>query len=125
MNISIEEFREKILKTLKKNFSAKESVVIADYLIWAEASGIKTQGIVKMAGTEPLQNIKPKHEIKVEKDTKLSQLINAGACPAPLVSSIATDVAIKKAKESDFGIVGVHNVFFKQWGTGVLRRENG
>jgi len=111
MNISVEELRKKILKTLKKNFSAKESATIADYLIWAEASGIKTQGIVKMAGTEPLQNIKPKNEIKVEKDTKLSQLINAGACPAPLVSSIAADVAIKKAKEFGFGIVGVHNVF--------------
>jgi LDH2 family malate/lactate/ureidoglycolate dehydrogenase len=74
-------------------------------------SGIKTQGILKLTGTEPMQNVKSKHPIKIERDTKLSQLINAGACAAPLVSQIATDTVIAKAKEHGFGIVGVHNTF--------------
>lgn len=64
-----------------------------------------------MIGSEPLQNIKPRHDIKVERDTKLSQLINAGAYPAPLVSQQATDIVIQKAKEHGFAIVGVHNTF--------------
>jgi L-2-hydroxycarboxylate dehydrogenase (NAD+) len=112
MKISVAELRQKILDTLEeKGFSAEDSKRIADYLMWAETSGIKTQGIIKMTGTEPLQNIKPKHEIRVERDTKLSQLINGGANPAPLVSQKATDVAIEKAKEHGFGIVGVRNTF--------------
>lgn len=112
MKISVAELRQKVLETLKeKGFSPEDSKSIADYLLWAEMSGIKTQGIIKMTGTEPLQNIKPKHEIKVERDTKLSQLINGGAHPAPLVSQKATDVAIQKAKEHGFAIVGVRNTF--------------
>lgn len=111
MKIAIEELREKILTTLRKNFSAEEAKKIADYFIWAEMSGIKTQGIIKMTGTEPIQTIKPQHEIKIERDKKLSQLINAGANPAPLVSVVATNTAIDKAKEHGFGIVGVHNYF--------------
>lgn len=64
-----------------------------------------------MTGTEPLQNIQPKHEIRIERDTKLSQLVNGGGHPAPLVSQKATDVVIEKAKEHGFGIVGVRNTF--------------
>ncbi len=112
MKIAVEDLRAKILATLEsKGFSKSDAESITAYLLWAETSGIKTQGIIKMTGTEPLQNIQPKHEIRVERDTKLSQLINGGAHPAPLVSQKATDVVIEKAKEHGFGIVGVHNTF--------------
>ncbi len=112
MQIKISELREKIVRTFEsRKFSNEDSRVIADYLVWADMSGIKTQGVIKMTGTEPLQNIQPKHEIKIERDTKLSQLLNGGANPAPLVSQHATNVVIEKAKEHGFGIVGVHNTF--------------
>ncbi len=112
MKISIKELREKVLTTFTENgFPPEDSEKIWEYLLWAEMSGNSTQGIIKMTGTEPLQNIKTKHEIKIERDKKLSQLINGGANPAPLVSSHATDVAIQKGKEHGFGIVGVRNTF--------------
>ena len=111
MKISVKELREKVVATLQKNFTENEATRIAEYLLWADMSGIKTQGVIKMTGTEPLQDIKPQHEIKVERDTKLSQLINAGAYPAPLVSQQATDVVIEKAKQHGFAIIGVHNTF--------------
>jgi L-2-hydroxycarboxylate dehydrogenase (NAD+) len=111
MKIAITELREKIINTLSTGMDRTHAEEVADYFMWAEMSGNKTQGILKMTGTEPIQNIKPKHEIKVERDTKLSQLIDAGANPAPLVSLVATDGAIKKAKEHGFGLVGVHNYF--------------
>jgi LDH2 family malate/lactate/ureidoglycolate dehydrogenase len=51
MKISVAELRQKILDTLEeKGFSAEDSKRIADYLMWAETSGIKTQGIIKMTG---------------------------------------------------------------------------
>lgn len=111
MKMQIKELRDKVTKTLSQNFSPEETARIVDYLLWADMSGNKTQGLIKMTGTEPLQSIKPQHEIKIEKDTKLSQLINAGANPAPLVSGIATDAVIQKAKEHGFGLAGVHNYF--------------
>ena len=62
MKVKVEALRAKILNTLS-NFDRDEAEKIADYLIWADMSGIKTQGVIKLTGTEPLQNIKPKHEI--------------------------------------------------------------
>ena len=111
MKVKISELRHHIESLLSMRFTAEESARITDYLIWADMSGIVTQGIIKMTGTEPLQAIKPKHDITVERDTPISQLINAGAYPAPLVSQRATDVAIEKAKKGGFAIVGVHNTF--------------
>jgi L-2-hydroxycarboxylate dehydrogenase (NAD+) len=112
MKIKITELRGKILNTLiTKGFSESDANIVADYLLWADMSGNKTQGLIKMTGDTPLQSIKPQSEIKVDRDTKLSQLIDAGANPAPLVSGRATDVVIEKAKEHGFGLVGVHNYF--------------
>jgi len=45
----------------------------------------------------------------VERNTKLSQLINAGDHLSPYVSQVAVDRVIEKAKEHGFGIVGMHN----------------
>jgi len=112
MQYSVTDLEHKIKTTLsEKGFSEVDAASVTEYLLWAEASGVKTQGVIKMTGTAPLQNIKPLHEIRIERDTKLSQLINGGANPAPLVSQKATDVAIEKAKAHGFGIVGVRNTF--------------
>jgi LDH2 family malate/lactate/ureidoglycolate dehydrogenase len=112
MKISIAELKEKIKKTLQeKGFNDSDTVRIVDYLLWAEMSGIKTQGIVKMTGTEPLQDIQPLYSPKIERDTQLSQLIDGGANPAPVVASLATETAIAKAKEHGFAIIGARNTF--------------
>jgi L-2-hydroxycarboxylate dehydrogenase (NAD+) len=111
MKIAVDELRSKIMSTLRESFTKEHADRIAEYLLWADMSGIKTQGVIKLTGREPLQAIKPQHEIRVERETKLSQLINAGAYPAPLASQQATDVVIQKAKEHGFAIVGVHNTF--------------
>ena len=112
MNIAINELKEKIEKTLKeKGFSNQDTARVVDYLLWAETSGIKTQGLVKMTGTEPLQDVKPLHEPKIERETQLSQLIDGGANPAPVIASLATETAITKAKEHGFAVVGARNTF--------------
>ncbi len=59
MKISITSLHEQISKILSKNISLEHASTVADYFVWAEASGNKTQGIVKMIGTEPIQNIVP------------------------------------------------------------------
>jgi len=111
MKVTLESLKQQIAEMLSKNMSPEHAVEVADYFVWAEASGNKTQGIVKMTGTEPIQEIVPKYDPKVERDTKLSRLIDAGANPAPLAARIGTDVAIEKAKTHGFGLVGIHNTF--------------
>ena len=105
MKITISELRNKLIGILSKNFSQDKATKITDYIVWAETSGNKTQGIVKLTGAEPMQDVIPQHEIIIERDTKLSQLINGGANPAPFVTQVATDVVVQKAKEHGFAIV--------------------
>jgi L-2-hydroxycarboxylate dehydrogenase (NAD+) len=111
MKIAINELRNKIMGHLQKNLTIEQASIVADYLLWAEMSGVSTQGIIKMTGTEPIQGIIPKYKPKIERDTKLSRLIDAGANPAPLVTKQATEIAIHKATEHGFGLVGVRNTF--------------
>ncbi len=111
MLIAIDELQQKILVTLGQKFPLDQAEKITEYFLWAEMSGFKTQGILKMTGTEPIQNITPKYAIRIDRDTKLSQLIDGGANPAPVAFRIATEVAIQKAQRAGFAIVGVHNTF--------------
>lgn len=111
MKIALDELRNKVLATLEQSFDTTTAQQIADCLLWADMSGIKPMGLAKMTGTEPLQKIKPLRDIAVERDTQLSQIIDAGSWPSVAVCQRATDVAIAKAKEHGFGIVGVHNLF--------------
>lgn len=112
MKIKIDELRTKIIETLTSNgFSEADSESVADVLIWCDMSGINVMGTMKLTGPEPIQLIKPKHDIEVERETKISALLNAGANPAPLATQVATNMAIDKAKESGFAIVGLHNTF--------------
>lgn len=47
MQIAITELRGKILETLHKNFNNDEAAIITNYLLWANMSGNKTQGLIK------------------------------------------------------------------------------
>lgn len=111
MQIALSELEQRMLSMLSQKFSAKDATNIVNCLLWAEMCGLKTQGVVKMTGTEPLQDIVPKHPLRVERDTPLSQLIDGGANPAPAVFQTATEVAIEKAQKSGFAIVGARNTF--------------
>lgn len=111
MRVSIEGYRKKVTQLLSNNFSDNEAGRITDYLLWADMSGINTQGVIKLTGTEPLQNIQPSGKIKIDRETKLSALLDGNKNPAPLVAQQATDIAIEKAKEHGFAIVGAHNTF--------------
>src|SRR5262249_38517327 len=110
MKIAVDELRSKMIDTLSGRFTPTDSERIVAVLLWADMSGIGTQGVIKFTGTEPLQNIVPEHEVKIERETPISVLMNAGANPAPLVAQDATDRAIAVAEVSGLSIVGVHNI---------------
>ncbi|MDA9129259.1 Ldh family oxidoreductase [Candidatus Gracilibacteria bacterium] len=112
MKIKISELKRLVeSKFIEKNISPEIVEKISDYLVWAEMSGKNTQGIVKMFGTEPLQDIVPQHEIKTERETPCSLLIDAGANSSIYTSQLATERVIEKAKFVGMAIVGVRNTF--------------
>ncbi len=60
MKISTTKLHQKIVATLEAaGFENEESAKTADYLVWADASGINTQGTIKLTGGAPIQNVKP------------------------------------------------------------------
>lgn len=60
MKIAIQDLRKNIAKTLLDNgFNDEDARRTIDYILWAEMSDNKTQGLVKMTGNWPLQDIKP------------------------------------------------------------------
>lgn len=112
MKIKIDDLRDLIVKILSsKNYSVQEARKIAEVLLYAELSGKNTQGVLKLTGTEPAQNIKPEYPAKIIKETKASALVDGGKSAGPLSAQVAVDVAIHIGKENGFSIVGLNNTY--------------
>src|SRR3989338_978531 len=100
MKIKITELRGLVMKALtSKYYSQDEAEKIADVFLYAELTGKNTQGILKLLGSEPAQEIKPKHPPKVVKETDLSALIDGGGAACPLAAQVATDKVIDIANK--------------------------
>ncbi|HVV14868.1 MAG TPA: Ldh family oxidoreductase [Candidatus Paceibacterota bacterium] len=112
MKIKIEELRQLMVKILAgKYYSQEEAEKIAEVFLYAELSGKNTQGVLKLLGSEPAQNIQPKYLPKIIKETKVSALVDGGGAAGPLAAQFALDKAISLAKETGVGIVGLNNTF--------------
>lgn len=112
MKIKITELQKLIVEILSSKFYSKqEAEKIAEVLLYAELSGKNTQGVLKLTGTEPAQNIKPEYPAKILKETKVSALIDGGKSAGPLSAQVGVDTAIRIAKESGFSVVGLNNTY--------------
>lgn len=76
-------------------------------MLFAQLRG-NNQGIIKITsgGMNRGADVGP---IKVERDTKLSALINGNNQPGMLVLSKAMEMAVERAKGMGFGIVGTNH----------------
>lgn len=112
MKIATQELKELMIQALSgKHYSQEEAEKITEVFLYAELVGKNTQGLLKLLGSEPAQDIKPEYPPKIVKETELSALIDGGGAAGPLPSQIATDKAIEIAKKRGFGIVGTTNTF--------------
>ncbi|MBI4121036.1 MAG: Ldh family oxidoreductase, partial [Parcubacteria group bacterium] len=93
---------------LKYGYTAEESAIIKRVLLYAQMRG-NNQGVVKLIGPG-IPKAKDAGNIEVEKNTKLSALINGSKNHAMVVVNQAVDTAIQKAKEHGIGIVGVNHI---------------
>lgn len=106
-----------------KHFSASQARDIAEVLLYAEMSGKNTQGIIKLLGNEPIQNIIPEHGPKIVKNTKVSALIDGGRNPGILVSTMAVRLAIKKCKKNGLALIGTNNTYSSTGALGYYANE--
>ncbi len=124
MKIPVAELKALLVDIISaNNYSKKEAEQITEVLLYAEVSGKNTQGILKLLGSEPAQNIKPKYPAKVVKETKLSALIDGGGAAGPLSAQVAVDKAIEIAKENGFAIVGLNDTFSSVGAIGFYVRK--
>ncbi len=122
--IKISELENLIIKTLSsKYYSVEDAKKIAEVYLWAELTGKNTQGILKLLGTEPSQDIEPKYAPKVIKETNSTAVIDGGGAAGPLVSQIATDLLIEKSKGNGIAIVTANNIFSSTGAIGFYARK--
>ncbi len=124
MKIKISELREIVERVIaSRHYSAEEAKRISEVLIYAELSGKNTQGVLKLFGTEPLQNIVPRHTPKIIKETNLSALIDGGGNAGMLAAQLATDKVIELASKAGFAIVALNNTFSSIGAIGFYARK--
>lgn len=112
MKISVSKLRKLIEQIMSsKYYTPEEAAKVADVYIFAEVTGKDTQGILKLMGTEPSQNIKPKYPPKSIKDTPVSTVIDGGGAAGPLAAQVAVDSLIDKAKNNGFAVAASNNTF--------------
>lgn len=110
-------------KFIETYYTPEQAEKMVDVLMYGEMSGKNTQGVLKLSGTEPMQNVKPKYPAKIIKETKVSALIDGGGNAAILVCRMANDIAIQKCRESGIAIVGTHHTFSSSGAIGYYVEE--
>ena len=90
----------------------EEASIVAEVTLDADLKGFSSHGLGRfpqyVKGLE-VGNIKPKSEIVVEKDSPATALINGNHGFGHVITYRAMEMAIKKARETGIGLVGIHN----------------
>lgn len=102
---------EKLLSLLTEHFGADKAQRISDVILYAEQHGIEGQGLAKLAGTEPLQSIKPEAELEISHKSDVSCQINAHRQPSFYAAQTGVDIAINIAKRKGIAVVGINGVY--------------
>jgi LDH2 family malate/lactate/ureidoglycolate dehydrogenase len=115
MKIGVEEARALLQRAMRKiNFTTQEADIIADHLLDCELRGVPIGGlsralsVIERYGAQPAER-KP---IQITRETASSAAIEGGDSIGYLVGRMATELAIRKAKETGIGIVGAHCAIF-------------
>ncbi|MEZ4753574.1 MAG: Ldh family oxidoreductase [Bdellovibrionota bacterium] len=111
--IKLQELERLAKNIMLKSGNLKENQIdsVVEVLLFAQKTGRHTQGVIKLIGTEPLQEIKQSNEIETVKETKLSLKLAAHGNPAPLVTTIGMQKAIEKCVAHGIGIVGINGIY--------------
>lgn len=109
MLVKIEWLKEQMQETLK-HLPEEQRTVVIDVLLWADMTGKHTQGVMKLTGTEPLQNITPRGDISIDTN-KCATLVHGNGHPSPFTTIKGLEAAIQAAHTHGVGIAGVSGIF--------------
>jgi L-2-hydroxycarboxylate dehydrogenase (NAD+) len=122
MIVTIEELRRIVHKALTKyGYSEGEIGIIREVLMYAQLRE-NNQGIVNLTSKGFSKGDVP-DEIKIVKETKLSALLNGNKHSDMVVMDKAMRMALQKAKEHGFGIVGMNNTSTSTGSIGYFAHE--
>jgi LDH2 family malate/lactate/ureidoglycolate dehydrogenase len=122
MKVSIQELKDVTRKVLlASGYDDAESDIIMDVLMYAQLRG-NNQGIVKLIGAGMPKSTSA-GEITIERETKLSALLNGADNQGMVVVKRAVEIAIEKAREHGFGMVGTNNTRSSTGAIGYWARE--
>lgn len=110
MKVHITEIKTLALKALKKyGYTDEEASVILDILSYAQLRG-NNQGLVKLIG-KGIPKSADAGAIVVTRETKLSAMIDGAKNMGMIAMKMAMEMAVSKAREHGFGIVGTTNTY--------------
>ena len=122
MKVSIDELKDVTRKVLlASGYDEAESDIILDVIMYAQLRD-NNQGIVKLIGAGMPANPKA-GQITVERETKLSALLNGDHNQGMVVLKRAVGIALEKAREHGFGMVGTNNTSSSTGAIGYWARE--
>lgn len=108
MKVKIQELEETALGAVKKyGYTDSEAEIIKNILMYAQLRG-NNQGVVKLIGNG-IPRIKSGKEPTIEKETKVSVLLNGNYTHAMVVMDKLVDIALDKARDIGVGIAGNHD----------------
>jgi LDH2 family malate/lactate/ureidoglycolate dehydrogenase len=115
MKVGIEEARALLQSAMRKiNFTTQEADIIADHLLDCELRGVTIGGlsralsIIERYGEQPVN----RPPIQITRETASSAAIEGGDTIGYLVGRMATELAIRKARDTGIGVVGAHCAIF-------------
>ncbi len=122
MKIHLNELKTLALKAvLSFGYTSEEAAVLVDVMMYAQLRG-NNQGVVKLIG-KGIPRAAVVSPIRVEKESPSSAFLDGGHAHAMVAVSEASDIAIKKAKQSGVAIVGIHNLNTSSGALGYYARR--
>ncbi len=97
---------------VRAGFTAEGAELQADVLVWANLRGVDSHGVLRIPWYVELVDkghMKPRPNIRVEKETPATLLFDADYAPGPVVTVPAMRRAIEKAKQVGIGWALIRN----------------
>jgi L-2-hydroxycarboxylate dehydrogenase (NAD+) len=112
MKITVEQERSIVLEILSRmDVPLEHTKIVADVTLDADLKGFSSHGIGRFPQyVKGLKygTIKPREEISIENETVSTALVNGNHMFGQVVAYLGMEIAIKKAKETGVGLVGIH-----------------
>ena len=120
MKVGIENLRDVTRRAIaKQGYDAADTEIILEIIMYAQLRG-NNQNVIKLLGPGMPAN-PAAGRIRIAKETKLSALLDGGWNQGMVVMSSSCQIAIEKAREHGFGIVGTRMDKFSHWRHRLLR----